>query len=112
MRPARPHRTLPSFALSLLLCSLSTLAIGMGPLTTQARAQAGDASENAAFARELFAGAKGAGRNAVMMETAKALRACGIAVDFLDGARRAREAIDSGAATRKLADLVAMSHGG
>lgn len=72
----------------------------------------GEANENAAFARELFAGAAGAGRNAVIMETAVALRACGIASDFLDGAKRAQEAIDSGAATRKLADLVALSNGG
>ena len=72
----------------------------------------GNADDNAAFARELFAGATGAGRNAVIMETAVALRACGIASDFLDGAKRAQEAIDTGAATRKLADLVALSNGG
>lgn len=70
----------------------------------------GDAAANAAFARRLFAGEEGAGRNAVIMEAALALHACGIASDFREGAARSREAIDSGAASATLAALIALSH--
>lgn len=70
----------------------------------------GDAAANADFARRLFAGESGAGRSAVLMETAVALTACGVASDFRDGATRAAEAIDSGGATAKLKDLVALSN--
>jgi anthranilate phosphoribosyltransferase len=70
----------------------------------------GDAAANAEFAVRLFAGESGAGRNAVVMESAVALSACGVAADFVDGAKRAAEAIDSGLATAKLADLVDLSN--
>ena len=70
----------------------------------------GDAAANAAFALRLFAGEIGAGRNAVIMETAVALCACGIATDLRDGATRAAEAIDSGAATKKLEDLIRLTN--
>ena len=72
----------------------------------------GDAAANADFARRLFAGEAGAGRQAVIMESAVALCACGVADDLRDGARRAAEAIDSGAATEKLAALVRLTHAG
>ena len=70
----------------------------------------GDAEANAAFAVRLFAGESGAGRNAVVMESAVALSACGVATDFMDGAKRAAEAIDSGLATAKLKDLVDLTN--
>lgn len=70
----------------------------------------GDAMANADFARRLFAGEAGAGRHAVIMEAAVALCACGVALDFRDGARRASEAIDSGGATAKLEALVALTN--
>ena len=70
----------------------------------------GDADENADFARRLFAGERGAGRNAVIMESAVALCACGVANDLLDGAKRAAHAIDSGEATAKLDALVRLTN--
>lgn len=69
----------------------------------------GDAAANAAYARELFAGAPGAGRHAVVMESAVALCACGVADDFREGAERAAEAIDQGRATETLAALVRLT---
>ncbi len=72
----------------------------------------GDATANAEFARRLFAGEKGAGRNAVIMETAVALCACGVASSLLDGAQRAAEAIDSGQATDKLDALIRLTNAG
>ncbi len=80
------------------------------PLVDAAGLAGGDAADNAAFAKRLFAGEEGAGRNAVIMESAVALRACGVAADFSDGAKRAKEAIDSGACTAKLKDLVALTN--
>jgi anthranilate phosphoribosyltransferase len=70
----------------------------------------GDAAANADYAKRLFAGEAGAGRNAVIMASAVALAACGVATDFIDGARRAAEAIDSGAATAKLQDLIELTN--
>ncbi len=72
----------------------------------------GDAQQNASFARALFAGSQGAGRCAVVMESAIALRACGVASDFRDGAQRAAAAIDNGGATEKLAALVRLTQEG
>ena len=62
----------------------------------------GDAQRNAAITRAVFDGELGAVRTAVLLESAVALLACGVASDFRDGATRAAEAIDSGAATAKL----------
>ncbi len=73
--------------------------------------QGGDARANAKFARELFAGSGGAGRSAVVMESAVALSACGVAADFREGAERAMAAIDGGKAAQVLSDLVALTGG-
>ncbi|MCP4448813.1 MAG: anthranilate phosphoribosyltransferase [Myxococcales bacterium] len=70
----------------------------------------GDAAANADFARRLFAGERGAGRNAVIMESAVALCACGIASSLKDGAKRAAEAVDSGKAIEKLEALIRLTN--
>jgi anthranilate phosphoribosyltransferase len=64
----------------------------------------GDAERNAAIARAVLAGAPGPVRAAAIMEAATALCAAGAAGDFREGAERAAEAIDSGAAATKLED--------
>jgi anthranilate phosphoribosyltransferase len=89
--------------------SVGPADFGLDPVDAAGLA-GGDAAANADFARRLFAGEAGAGRNAVIMESAIALTACGIAEGFADGAKRAAEAIDSGASTAKLADLVALTN--
>jgi anthranilate phosphoribosyltransferase len=66
----------------------------------------GDAADNARHARELFAGKTGAARAAVLMESAVALRAGGVAGDFREGCERAAAAIDSGTATETLEALI------
>jgi anthranilate phosphoribosyltransferase len=65
----------------------------------------GSAEENAELIRGIFAGARGAKRDVVVVNAAAALVVTGVAGDFLDGARMAREAIDSGAAGKKLEEL-------
>ena len=67
----------------------------------------GTAAENAAKVRAILGGEKGPGRDIVVLNAAAALVVGGAAADLAAGVARAREAIDSGAAGRKLADLAA-----
>jgi anthranilate phosphoribosyltransferase len=67
----------------------------------------GDAAANAAKIRSLFAGHKGPSRDIVVLNTAAALIVAGVATDLEDGIKRARAALESGAAEKKLAELAA-----
>ncbi len=69
----------------------------------------GDAEENAAILRAVFAGEIGPRRDIVLVNAAAALMAGGIATDFRSGIERAALAIDSGAVERTLAALVEFS---
>jgi anthranilate phosphoribosyltransferase len=72
--------------------------------------QGGDAAHNAAALRAVFAGRdRGPHRDALVMGTALALEAAGLAADAREGAARAASAIDSGAASAVLAALAAFS---
>jgi anthranilate phosphoribosyltransferase len=62
----------------------------------------GGPADNAAIAREILGGARGPRRDIVVLNAAYGLLAAGTAADPLDGARRAAEALDSGAARRLL----------
>jgi anthranilate phosphoribosyltransferase len=70
----------------------------------------GSAAENAATIRAIFAGQSGAARDVVVANAAAALTASGVTETFLDGARKAADAISSGAADRKLRALVAFTN--
>lgn len=65
----------------------------------------GDAQTNRAIAESILAGDRGAPRDVVIMNAALALAAAGVASDFREGALRAAESIDSGAAAQKLTQL-------
>jgi anthranilate phosphoribosyltransferase len=67
----------------------------------------GDQATNAAKIRSIFAGHKGGSRDIVVLNTAAALVVSGVAADLKDGVRKARAALDSGAAEKKLAELAA-----
>lgn len=71
--------------------------------------EGGDAKYNAQFALDLFGGTKGAGRSAVVMESAVALVACGVASDFREGSERAIAAIDSGRSSQVLGELATLT---
>jgi anthranilate phosphoribosyltransferase len=62
----------------------------------------GDAGQNRAIAESILNGARGPGRDIVLMNAALALVAAGRAADFREGVKRAEESIDSGAARGKL----------
>jgi anthranilate phosphoribosyltransferase len=66
----------------------------------------GDAEENAKRLRALLDGERSGLRTAVLLNAAAALVVVGQANDLREGVRKAEHAIDSGAATRKLAALI------
>src|SRR5215218_1599578 len=65
----------------------------------------GSPEENAARVQAIFAGADGGARDAVLLNAAGAIAASGHAKNLRDGLGLAREAIDSGAAARRLEEL-------
>ena len=69
----------------------------------------GSASENALVVREIFSGAGGTRKDAIVLNAAGAIAAAGHAEDLREGIALAREAIDSGAALTRLDELVEFS---
>jgi anthranilate phosphoribosyltransferase len=70
----------------------------------------GDAKQNAALIREVLDGKKSACRDVVVLNAAAALVAAGRADHLRDSAPMAVQAIDTGAARKKLDELVAFTH--
>jgi anthranilate phosphoribosyltransferase len=83
--------------------------VGRAPLET---IRGGTAAENAALIRRILEGEAGPPRNIVVINAAAALVATGVAPSFRDAANVARSAIDSGAASEKLASLKAFTDAG
>jgi anthranilate phosphoribosyltransferase len=71
--------------------------------------QGGDPDENCEIARAVLAGVCGPKRDVVLVNAAAALVVAGRADNFADGMAVAAEAIDSGAARRKLDELAAFT---
>ncbi|HEX7256030.1 MAG TPA: anthranilate phosphoribosyltransferase [Gaiellaceae bacterium] len=71
--------------------------------------QGGEPADNARTIREIFSGADGGRRDAVLLNAAGAIAAAGHAKDLQEGLGIAREAIDSGAAGERLEALIAFS---
>jgi anthranilate phosphoribosyltransferase len=69
----------------------------------------GDPAANAAALREIFGGADGGRRDAVLLNAAGAIAAGGLAEDLEGGLELARDALDSGAAASRLEDLARFS---
>lgn len=69
----------------------------------------GTPEENAIAIRDVFAGADGGRRSAILLNAAGAIAAAGHAADLGEGLELARRAIDSGAAAERLERLVAFS---
>jgi anthranilate phosphoribosyltransferase len=81
---------------------------GVKPAPLEAVA-GGDAAANARIVVGILRGERGPKRDIVLVNSSAALVAAGVAGDFREGVRRGAEAIDSGAARKKLEDLVAFS---
>jgi anthranilate phosphoribosyltransferase len=69
----------------------------------------GTPAENAAAIRRVFAGERGGAREAILLNAAGAIAAGGHADDLREGIELARAALDSGAATQRLDELVEFS---
>jgi anthranilate phosphoribosyltransferase len=69
----------------------------------------GSPDENAQAIRDVFAGADGGRRSAILLNAAGAIAAGGHAEDLREGLELAREAVDSGAAAARLEELIAFS---
>jgi anthranilate phosphoribosyltransferase len=69
----------------------------------------GSPEENAATIRDIFAGARGPKREAVLLNAAGAVAAAGQARDLPQGYALAAEAVDSGAAAERLEALITFS---
>lgn len=65
----------------------------------------GDAQENAAILRSIFAGERGPRRDIVLLNAAAALVAGGVAYDLQEGVVQAAQAIDGGAASKLVKQL-------
>jgi anthranilate phosphoribosyltransferase len=80
------------------------------PRCDPAELRGGSPAENAQAIREVFAGADGGRRNAIILNAAGAIAASGHAEDLRDGVEIARLAIDSGAATQRVDELARFTH--
>jgi anthranilate phosphoribosyltransferase len=76
-----------------------------------AELRGGSPDENAQAIRDVFAGANGGRRDAVLLNAAGAIAAAGHAEDLREGLELARDAVDSGAAAERLDALVSFSAG-
>jgi anthranilate phosphoribosyltransferase len=71
----------------------------------------GTPEDNARAIDEIFGGAPGGRRDAVLLNAAGAIAAAGQAADLHEGLERARVAVDSGAAGERLEQLIEFSRG-
>ena len=85
--------------------------LGIEPCSL-AQLAGGTADENAEAIRRIFAGEHGPRRDAIVLNAAGALVAAGHAADLREGMELAGSAIDSGAATARLDELVSFSRAG
>jgi anthranilate phosphoribosyltransferase len=74
--------------------------------------QGGSPIENAAIIRRVFAGEQGPRRDIVVINAAAALMAAGVGPTLVEGTHLAGEALSSGAAEAKLAELRAFTNSG
>jgi anthranilate phosphoribosyltransferase len=79
------------------------------PRCDVAELRGGTPAENAAAVREVFDGANGGRRNAILLNAAGAIAAAGHAEDLREGLELARQTVDSGAAAGRLEQLIAFS---
>jgi anthranilate phosphoribosyltransferase len=82
------------------------------PRCDPAELRGGAAGQNAQRIRDVFAGADGAARSAILLNAAGAIAAGGHAADLREGVAVARAALDSGAAAERLEQLAAFSRQG
>ena len=108
LTPAGPSRVSEAREGAVRTFSVVAADAGCAPCAPE-DLKGGDAGRNAAIARAVLAGEAGPPREAVVLNAAAALLLSGRAADLLDGARRAREALDRGEAAALLERVARMS---
>lgn len=81
------------------------------PKASPAQLRGGDAAENAAIARRVLAGERGAPRDIVLLNAAASLLIAERAGSVAEGIAQAAAALDEGRAARVLETLVSKSNG-
>ena len=90
---------------------IDPLELGL-PRCAPEELRGGSPAENAQAIREVFAGANGGRRDAILLNAAGAIAAAGHADDLAEGLELARAALDSGGALERLNELARFSQGG
>jgi anthranilate phosphoribosyltransferase len=94
---------------AITLGEVTPTAMGLAPQSLAA-IRGGVAADNAAALRRLLGGEDSPYRGIVLANAASALMVAGKAANLREGARRAAQALDSGAAAAKLAELIAATN--
>src|SRR4051794_2180149 len=110
LSPAGPNLVCEVVDGNVIRREIDPLDLGV-PRCDPAELRGGDATANAARIREVFHGGDGGTRSAILLNAAGAIAAGGGADDLREGLELAREALDSGAAAARLAELAAFSQG-
>ncbi len=108
LSPAGPNLVCEVVEGRLLQREVDPLELGV-PRCRPEELRGGSPQENAEHIRDVFAGAGGGRRDAILLNAAGAIAAGGLACDLREGLGYAREAIDSGGAGERLEELVAFS---
>jgi anthranilate phosphoribosyltransferase len=108
LSPAGPNQVCEVVAGEVHRRVIDPLELGV-PRCDPNELRGGTPAENAQAMRDIFAGADGGRRHAILLNAAGAIAAAGHAADLSEGLELAREAVDSGAAGERLEELARFS---
>ena len=108
LSPAGPNLVCEVFEGRVTRREIDPLDLGV-PRCDPDELRGGDPASNARAIREVFDGGNGGRRSAILLNAAGAIAAGGHAADLKEGLAIAREALESGAAAARLAELAAFS---
>jgi anthranilate phosphoribosyltransferase len=108
LSPAGPNRVCEVVAGEVRRRVVEPLELGL-PRCDPGELRGGAPAENAQAIRDVFAGADGGRRDAILLIAAGAIAAAGHAADLSEGLELAREAVASGAAGERLEELARFS---
>ena len=104
LSPAGPNLVCEVVDGAVIQREIDPLELGV-PRCSPEELRGGSPEDNARTIREIFAGADGGSRDAILLNAAGAIAAAGHAEDLREGLELARTAVDSGAAAARLEEL-------
>ena len=104
LSPAGPNLVCEVVDGAVIEREIDPLELGV-PRCSPEELRGGSPEDNARTIREIFAGADGGSRDAILLNAAGAIAAAGRAEDLREGLELARTAVDSGAAAARLEEL-------